>query len=59
MLALAVILLAAVLFVLWLRKELAIDRCHDQGGRWNAGTALCEGTHRASAGPALAGLRLL
>jgi hypothetical protein len=35
------ILLAVPLF-LWLRHELKIDRCLDQGGRWNAPQGLCE-----------------
>ena len=52
----AVLLLAALcvllgLAVRWVRNELAIDRCLDQGGHWNGASRLCEGTHRASLGP--------
>lgn len=49
-----VILLSLTLAVRWVRHELAVDRCLDQGGHWNAVSALCEGTHRAGAGPLLA-----
>lgn len=38
---------AALLFIAvsWARRELAIDRCLDHGGRWNAARSICEGTH--------------
>lgn len=49
-----IILLLLTLAVRWIRHELAIDRCLDQGGHWNAASALCEGTHRAGTGPLLA-----
>jgi len=49
-----VILLLLTLAVRWVRHELAVDRCLDRGGRWNVVSALCEGTHRAGAGPVLA-----
>jgi hypothetical protein len=44
---LVITVVAALLFVAvsWVRRELAIDRCHDQGGRWNAARSACEGTH--------------
>lgn len=58
-LLLVAILLALAVSVQWVRKELAIDRCHDQGGRWNAAAALCEGTHRAAIGLLLARAGLL
>jgi len=45
-LALCAALLAVA--VGWVRKELAIDRCLDLGGRWNAARSACEGTHSVS-----------
>ncbi|MDQ2823608.1 MAG: hypothetical protein M3Y65_25070 [Pseudomonadota bacterium] len=53
LLFLAILLLLA-LAVRWVRHELAIDRCVDRGGHWNAVSAICEGTHRAGAGALLA-----
>jgi hypothetical protein len=35
------IVLVVALF-LWLRHELKIDRCLDQGGRWNKAQSVCE-----------------
>ncbi len=45
--ALILAVVAALLFVAvgWVRRELAIDRCLDHGGRWNAAQSACEGTH--------------
>lgn len=52
----AVVLLAigALAAWSWLAGEVAIDRCLDAGGRWNAATRGCEGGGRAT-GPAPAG----
>ncbi len=48
--ALILAVVAALLFVAvsWVRRELAIDRCLDHGGRWNAARVACEGTHTVS-----------
>ena len=53
---LLVVLVVAALLALaigWVRKELAIDRCLDHGGRWNAARSVCEGTHSVSGGLAI------
>lgn len=36
-------LAGVALFALWLRHEIAIDRCLDLGGRWDAQRDACEG----------------
>ena len=48
LLVLALIVALLALAAGWVRKELAIDRCLDHGGRWNAVRAACEGTHSVS-----------
>ena len=50
--ALILAVVAALLFVAvsWVRRELAIDRCLDHGGRWNAARSACEGTHSVANG---------
>jgi hypothetical protein len=32
----------------WVKTELAIDRCLDQGGRWDAAAAACAGMQRGA-----------
>jgi len=43
-------LAAVALFVMWLRHEIAIDRCLDLGGRWNQQQDACEGRQAARMG---------
>ena len=44
------IIVVAVIFLLllvgiWLRQQLDIDHCLDQGGRWNYDAGMCEGAN--------------
>jgi hypothetical protein len=39
---LAVLLLGAITLGLFIRREIAIDRCLDAGGRWNSASHECE-----------------
>lgn len=38
-----VIILGVIASVIWFARELKIDRCLDQGGRWNYTEEICEG----------------
>lgn len=40
----AAILLAIIAGVIWFAQEIEIDRCLDQGGRWNYTEKICEDT---------------
>ena len=39
---LLLIALGLLASVLWLKEQLAIDRCLDAGGRWRADKTVCE-----------------
>lgn len=47
-LLLALLLAGLVAFCLWARTPLAIDRCLDQGGRWDHGRDACDGGRKGS-----------
>jgi hypothetical protein len=48
LLVLALFLAGLIAFSLWARSPLAIDRCLDQGGRWDYTHDVCDGGRRGS-----------
>lgn len=48
LLVIALFLAGLVAFFLWLRTPLAIDRCLDQGGRWDDAQDACDGGRKGS-----------
>lgn len=47
-LVLSLFLAGLLAFFLWIRTPLAIDRCLDQGGRWDYAKESCEGGERVA-----------